>query len=103
MTPQQAKEFLPIIEAYANGKQIQHNDGTETNPMWTNNTPLMFDDSPKYYRIKPETKKYRIAEIKSGFNSLDKRIVIYTSENNANLIQQHPAFIRWITDWIEYE
>lgn len=54
MTREQAKELLPVIQAFADGKKIEYsNDGeywleTET-PTW---------DTDEFYRIKPEA-KYR--------------------------------------------
>lgn len=53
MTPQHAKELLPIITAFAEGKTIQHcvRGGT-----WEEFTDFAFADSPGYYRIKPEPK-----------------------------------------------
>lgn len=54
MTREEAKELLPIMQAYVDGKQIQwkHISGMwmdTTEPLWNNKTS---------YRVKPET-KYR--------------------------------------------
>ena len=56
MNRQQAKELLPIIQAYAEGKTIQIKaiDG-----IWYDDEDMVkFDSSPQNYRIKPES-KYR--------------------------------------------
>ena len=56
MNRQQAKELLPIIQAYAEGKTIQLKaiDG-----MWYDDEDIVkFDSSPQNYRIKAEP-KYR--------------------------------------------
>lgn len=61
MNREEAKALLPIIQAFAEGKTIQMEmiDGT-----WTDREQLSIDDiediidSPKIYRIKPES-KYR--------------------------------------------
>ena len=58
MTREKAKELMPIIQAYAEGKTIQIYDDVEK--VWTDidfGNPS-FDDIPSYYRIKPES-KYR--------------------------------------------
>ena len=55
MTREEAKELLPIIQAYAEGKTIQvFYDRNEWNDL---NKPT-FDGDPSSYRIKPEP-KYR--------------------------------------------
>lgn len=59
MLRQQAKELLPIIQAYAEGKTIQVK---ASDNLWYeyngNNNKLKFDSDPQNYRIKPEP-KYR--------------------------------------------
>ena len=57
MTREEAKEMLPIIQAYAEGKAIQikkEGDWLEVGK----NTEVYFSESPSDYRIKPES-KYR--------------------------------------------
>lgn len=52
MTRDEAKKFLPLIQAFAEGKTIQVktlNGWKDTNPSW--------DITCTYYRIKPETIK----------------------------------------------
>lgn len=55
MNQKEAVEFLPIVQALADGKPIEvlNCDGT-----WSVNRDLYFDKSIKCYRIKPEP-KYR--------------------------------------------
>lgn len=54
MTREEAKELLPIMQAYVDGKQIQwkHISG-----MWMDTTEPLWDNKTSY-RVKPET-KYR--------------------------------------------
>lgn len=57
MTKEEAKELLPIIQAYSEGKTIQikkEGDWLEVGE----NTEVYFSESPSDYRIKPEP-KYR--------------------------------------------
>ena len=50
MTREEAKELLPIIQAYAEGKDIEILFDSE----WITGTHLDFTLSPENYRIKPE-------------------------------------------------
>ena len=54
MTREEAKELLPIMQAYAEGKTIQFLDGGK----WADVYETDFYQSPGKYRIKPEP-KYR--------------------------------------------
>ena len=54
MTRKEAKELLPIIQAYAEGKTIQFLNGGK----WYDVYDTDFHQSPDVYRIKPEP-KYR--------------------------------------------
>ena len=57
MTREEAKKYLPIIQAYIDGKQVQWLDETGR---WhdANDKLLTFYSPPSNYRIKPEL-KYR--------------------------------------------
>lgn len=54
MTPQEAKELLPIIEAYANGETIQYRLPGED---WEDAICLNFTDPVAQYRIKPKPRR----------------------------------------------
>ena len=54
MTREEAKELLPIMQAYAEGRTIQFLDGGK----WLDLCESDFYESPERYRIKPEP-KYR--------------------------------------------
>lgn len=56
MTIQEAKELLPIIQAFADGKTVQLFNGA--NERWEDLDEPTFDGDPSDYRIKPEP-KYR--------------------------------------------
>ncbi len=64
MKRQQAKELLPIISAFAEGKTIQYYYGDN----WVDISPdgaVDFSDNPSHYRIKPEPDKNQLP-IKDG-------------------------------------
>ena len=54
MTREEVKKLLPIIQAFAEGKEIEMFFGNE----WVKTTNPAFTFSPENYRIKPEP-KYR--------------------------------------------
>ena len=56
MTREQAKELLPIIQAFAEGKTIEMYNNTEWQDLIIES--IKFDCKPSCYRIKPEP-KYR--------------------------------------------
>ena len=55
MNQNQAKELLPIIKAFSEGKVIQIK---QTSGEWIRFSNISFDGNPKFYRVKPEP-KYR--------------------------------------------
>ena len=57
MTREQAKELLPIIQAFAEGKTLQYRVNRENNE-WKDIDDPTFNDVPSEYRIKSEP-KYR--------------------------------------------
>lgn len=56
MNKDNAKDFLPLVQALIDGKIVQSNIGTIKYPDWVDlsNHNIMFDNTPDYYRIKPE-------------------------------------------------
>lgn len=55
MTREAAKQLLPIIAAYAEGKTIQKNICQRG---WIDLSFPLFDGSPESYRIKPEPREF---------------------------------------------
>lgn len=99
MTPERTKQLLPIIQAFAEGQQIEyrHHFSNEwrivTEPSW-------FDDFE--YRIKIELPKYRVFQYRNAkilavctSSSKDKDYLkrLEDVENAGNGV--------WVTDWIE--
>lgn len=57
MNQQNAREFLPLVQALANGKMIQYNDGGD----WLDVEDLNTDSyDPDEYRIKPEPRTFEM-------------------------------------------
>ena len=69
MTREKAKELLPIIKAYSEGKKIQFFNGVE----WVDKEEILFFDSePHKYRIKQEPKYRPFKDAEECFNEMGK-------------------------------
>lgn len=71
MTREEAKELLPIIRAYADGRTIliKHDgDWFES----CENTEIFFSESPSDYRIKPEQKYRPFESVEECWNEMQK-------------------------------
>lgn len=74
MNRQQAKELLPIIQAFAEGKTIQYNS-EKGNPQWIDVQPnerVDFSQHPSKYRIKPETKYRPFKNVEECWKEMQK-------------------------------
>ncbi len=72
MTPQRAKELLPIITAFANGKKIQQR---WTNGQWLKALDPCFEMPPENYRVEPERRlrPWKPEEVPDAFVAMRKR------------------------------
>jgi hypothetical protein len=70
MNKQNAKDYLPFVQALAEGKDVQININTESSPIWTSPPNLEFGFHPEYYRIKPEPQEFWIIEWFDGDRDL---------------------------------
>lgn len=59
MNKETAKDFLPLVQALAEGKTIQYFDGES----WNDAASLLLAGEPKDYRIKPEPREFVIQSI----------------------------------------
>lgn len=85
-----------LIKQWADGAIIQHYDNNAE--AWYNvafNNPSWNDIVQ--YRVKPVTRKYRVALMERGGPHASR------DEVDAAMLEKHPYFVRWLTDWIEYE
>lgn len=64
------KELLPIIQAYAEGKQIQYFDSIYKE--WTNIESPTFNEDPSKYRIKPESKYRPFKSVEECWDEMQK-------------------------------
>ena len=96
----QRHKHADVIIAWAEGKDVQVRD--EGTSRWYDikgKFPLFNED--REHRIKPPAKKYRVALFESDTS------IYYTSTadtpEDADFYEKGRGFIRWLTDWIEYE
>ena len=88
-----------VIIAWAEGKDVQVWDSISKR--WVD---LVLAD-PNFradkYRIKPITSNYRVALLLNDDN--EPYTVSLNSQDYADIIEQRTDFVRWLTDWVEYE
>lgn len=70
MNRKEAAELLPIIKAYAEGREIEFFD--ETEKMWTTAILPHFDCNSSFYRIKPESKYRPFSNEEECWNEMQK-------------------------------
>lgn len=100
MNKDNAREYLPLVQALAEGKTIQISlDGSR----WQDTLDASFNHDASMYRIKPEPVKgwYRVAMLGSG-ESARIELAESSGQSEAQLVSRID-FIRWLTNRIEYE
>lgn len=92
----QRHKHADVIIAWAEGKDVQVWD--KNNERWCDMVLADPDFMADKYRIKPPAKKYRVAL----FNDYTS---VCTADNmkDASSYEKDSGFIRWLTDWVEYE
>lgn len=58
MNKDNAKDYLPLVQALADGKTIQHPSGVESWIDYPCNQDLTFELDARLYRIKPEPRTF---------------------------------------------
>ena len=98
MIKSEALQFLPLIKAWGEGKEIQ---SFSSQGFWydLNRYDCTFMNPVETYRIKPKTNKYRVAL----FRGASEYPVLLTDLTTAIATEKGTQFIRWLTDWVEYE
>lgn len=104
MNQEQAKAWLPLIQAVAEGKTLQLKafkwvEGQLVVDWVETYGDVDFQTSPSRWRIKPEPKKawFRVCLWKQG-------ILIFLSKKDIEReYETDKDFVRWLTDRIEYE
>ena len=95
----QRHKHADVIIAWAEGKDVQVWD--EGAKCWCDIVkaiPFFMGDK---YRIKPPAKKYRVALFRHAGE--EPLAVAANSQVTADSLEPTPRFVRWLTDWVEYE
>lgn len=71
MTREEAKELIPIIQAFAEGKEIESRCIKGDKSLWYDDEDPTFDNDLEY-RIKPEPKYYPFANVEECWNEMKK-------------------------------
>ena len=73
LTRERAKELLPIIQAFTEGKTIQWKDGLgRWLDLSNEDAEVNFNDCPSHYRIKPEPKYRPFSTQEECWNEMHK-------------------------------
>lgn len=87
------RKHCEVIKAWADGAKIESrwSDG-----VWRDSVDPSWSETHEY-RIKPERKRYRVALFSYGPCTAASQEVANAYEFNST------GFIRWLTDWVEYD
>ena len=96
----QRHKHADVIIAWANGAEIEYRLGPHER--WSE------APSPRWYagfeyRIKPPAKKYRVALFRLSSEAASTYTACTDIQEEADSYEQHRSFVRWLTDWVEYE
>mgnify|MGYP001383625403 FL=1 len=94
----QRHKHADVIIAWAEGKDVQVWDSD--NQKWLDVVAKVPTFTCDEYRIKPPAKKYRVALFEDDSESY---VLAANNQASADVIEYRKDFIRWLTDWIEYE
>ena len=96
----QRHKHADVIIAWAEGEDVQIWDD-RAKRWWGVLTPSFYED--RKYRIKPPAKKYRVALFRFSNEDGSTYTASTDIQEEADKYEQHKSFVRWLTDWIEYE
>lgn len=89
MNKDNAKDYLPLVQALADGKTIQRDFGTGIG--WEDTEDPSFIYGPGCYRVKPEPRERWVVEYTAKSGSL--RMWVYETETEARETASHPCVI----------
>jgi hypothetical protein len=79
MNKENAHKFLPLVQALADGKTIQH---IGPDDKWHDCNPCYFNIPPEHYRIKPEPRTWSVWVHESGNDILASIPTAWNQENS---------------------
>lgn len=70
MNANNARDYLPLVQALADGKSLQYNvNRSDEAPKWVDREDFTFDEHVTEYRIKPEPREIWVDRYVDGYNS----------------------------------
>ena len=98
----QRHKHADVIIAWAEGAEVEYRKDPDRPwiPLPSRTNWYTYEDVE--YRIKPPAKKHRVALFNDTFSGNMYTGTADTTED-VNFCEKDPGFIRWLTDWIEYE
>lgn len=93
----QRHKHADVIIEWAEGKDVQIWDDVAKR-WWVVMNPSFYED--REYRIKPPNKKYRVALFNAGTEGYT---LTADNQETSNDYEGMHDFVRWLTDWVEYE
>ena len=106
--PEDALAYAKLLEAVARGKTIQLKglwEAGQKELTWKDlsfsSTSIDFNHEHTYFRVKPDTKAYRVG-VTRDTDGRDYTVSADTEEE-ADRYESSGRFLRWLTDWVEYE
>ena len=93
----QRHKHADVIIAWAEGAEVEYRN--LPGATWVSaSTPGWYENYE--YRVKPPAKKCRVALLKDNSESYALSV---NSQDYADIVEQREDFVRWLTNWIEYE
>lgn len=77
MNKDNAKDYLPLVQAMADGKSIQFNSGTSCHPQWINVDRFYESNPADCYRIKPDPREFWLNRV----DGYDNQRLFHTKES----------------------
>lgn len=102
-SPAPTHKHQAVMQDWAKGKVIQVKNTYKNK--WEDTKPfaLLFWADNLEYRVKPESQKYRVALFKTA-GTKDRFIPhITAAETDTEYFETCKGFVRWLTDWVEYD
>lgn len=94
--PNPPHKHAELIKAWADGAEIQYYFHGEFQREWRDCGREPSWGKYQEYRIKPITKKYRVVLHVDGPH-------VARNDVQGDNLEKSKHFIRWLTDWVEYE
>ena len=99
----QRHKHADVILAWVEGAKIEYRDPARHHSgLWVESQhPGWYKNFE--YRVKPTAKKCRVALFRLSTEGPSTYTALTDTQEEADSYEQHIRFVRWLTDWVEYE